>query len=229
MADNAEDPQAAEPSSEPNEAEAQEPSSEPESPASSELDAAPESPQTAGRGAARILIAEDVLPVRRMLQKILSSAGYDVDVAENGEVALSMLRMANPPFDLVVLDLVMPVLDGVRTLAQMRKEGLYDPPKVLICSSRGDRGTVQLAGKLGVCGYIRKPFKTDTVLDKVRNALESSKQSEAQASAASSDKDAAGQPEESEQAPEPSPDAPAEGDEPAKPAEGESENPEPQG
>ncbi|MFH0911568.1 MAG: response regulator transcription factor [Planctomycetota bacterium] len=128
--------------------------------------AAPPSPP------ASILVVEDSHPLRNMLQKILGHAGYDVDVAENGEMALAMLRKADPPFALMLLDLMMPIMDGIKVMAQIKKENLPSPPRVLICSSRSDVETVKLVGKLGVAGYVLKPFKTEVVLERVRKTLE---------------------------------------------------------
>ena len=112
------------------------------------------------------------MPVRRMLCKILGTQGMQCFEAADGKQALSLLGQMKPDsFALILCDLMMPVMDGASFVAEARK--LYDKamPPVLVCSSRSDREAVQVVIKLGVAGYVLKPFKTDTVINKLREIL----------------------------------------------------------
>ena len=119
----------------------------------------------------RILVVEDSPPLRRLLERTLDDAGYEVTVAENGQQALERLRTASRPFDLTLMDIMMPVMDGIKTMATVRKEKLGTIGKVVICSCRSDQETVKLVVKLGAKGYILKPFKTEAVIERVRSVL----------------------------------------------------------
>jgi len=119
----------------------------------------------------RVLVVEDSPPLRRMIEKLLHADGFEVQVAENGEVAHKKLNDSETAFDLMLLDIMMPGMDGIQLMAQLKKEEFDRIPPVVICSSRSDRETIQLVGRLGAVGYILKPFKTETVLGKVHDAL----------------------------------------------------------
>ncbi|MHC4870430.1 MAG: response regulator transcription factor [Planctomycetota bacterium] len=120
---------------------------------------------------ARVLVVEDSPPLRRMLEKILTSDGFAVDTAENGQIAIDLLTENAGQYSMMMLDIMMPVLDGIKTMATIKKDGIEGVPPVVICSCRSDKETVILANKLGVSGYILKPFKTDTVINKVREIV----------------------------------------------------------
>jgi CheY-like chemotaxis protein len=119
----------------------------------------------------RILVVEDSPPLRRMVEKLLQTSGFEVDTADNGSSAYQKIQAAEPPYALMVLDIMMPVMDGIRLMAKLQKEEVPNIPPVVICSSRSDRETVRLVSKLGAAGYILKPFKTETVVEKVRQVL----------------------------------------------------------
>ncbi len=119
----------------------------------------------------RVLVVEDSPPLRRMIEKLLHADGFEVQVAENGEAAHKKLNSSEIAFDLMLLDIMMPGMDGIQLMAQLKKEEFDRIPPVVICSSRSDRETIQLVGRLGAVGYILKPFKTETVLGKVHDAL----------------------------------------------------------
>ncbi len=122
--------------------------------------------------AERILVVEDSPPLRRMLEKILTNSGYIVDTAENGEKAIEKLSENPCGYSVMTLDIMMPVLDGIKTMAKIKKDDMKGIPPVIICSCRSDKETVVLSNKLGVSGYILKPFKTETVISKVREIIE---------------------------------------------------------
>jgi DNA-binding response OmpR family regulator len=116
-----------------------------------------------------VLVVEDSMPLRRMLGKILSTMNIETTEAANGQEALDKIREVGvSTFDLIILDLMMPVMDGAKFLAEAKNLYPDEMPAVLICSSRSDRETIGLVMRFGIEGYILKPFKTDTVMNKIR-------------------------------------------------------------
>ena len=90
--------------------------------------------------AARILIVDDDPIQRRLLEEAIKRFGYDAVTAEGGEEALALLGAARGSFDLMVLDLVMPDLDGMGVMDAMRREGLTTP--VIIQTANASLETV---------------------------------------------------------------------------------------
>ncbi len=117
----------------------------------------------------KVLVVEDSKPLRRMLVKILETQGFVATEAEHGKNALAVIKEQGPEaFDLLLVDLMMPVMDGAQFMSEARTTFGDKLPPVLVCSSRSDREAIQLVMKLGVSGYVLKPFKTETVIAKVK-------------------------------------------------------------
>jgi len=98
-----------------------------------------------------ILLVEDDEDVREMLAFTLQSRGYAVQVAKNGSAALEVLERERPC--LVILDLVMPVMNGWAVLAQMKARQLSDVPVCVISALEGQRPSEAVA-------TLSKPFET---------------------------------------------------------------------
>lgn len=107
-------------------------------------------------GSKHILIADDCPLNRNMLHVVLSSERcYEIGQAENGSQALEMMKKTRP--DLLILDILMPVLDGWDTLKQLKENDRLKNTPVLICSA-GDNSRDKIrAYELGAVGYIAKP------------------------------------------------------------------------
>jgi len=103
----------------------------------------------------RVLVIEDNADLAFGLRNNLEIEGYDVEVASDGKVGLERARRSPRP-DLVVLDLMLPGLDGLRVLKAMREEGLTMP--VLILTARGQETDKVRGLKLGADDYVTKPF-----------------------------------------------------------------------
>jgi two-component system KDP operon response regulator KdpE len=116
--------------------------------------------------AARILLVEDELPIRKFLAASLASAGYELDEAATGKDALR--RAAQQPPDLVILDLGLPDLDGQEVLTQLR-EWLSAP--VIVLSARDQEHQKITALDHGADDYLTKPFSTRELLARIRVAL----------------------------------------------------------
>jgi two-component system OmpR family response regulator len=112
----------------------------------------------------RILVVEDDADLARQMKDSLSDAGYAVDLATDGEEGHYL--GANEPYDAVVLDLGLPVMDGITVLERWRREGRTMP--VLILTAR-DRWSEKVAGfDAGADDYVAKPFHMEEVLARLR-------------------------------------------------------------
>lgn len=117
---------------------------------------------------ARILIVDDTDFDRNLLRNILVTAGYDIaGMAHGGEEGVKFYRELMP--DLAILDLIMPDLNGIETLRQIRRE--YPEAKVLMCTSVANDGMVELARKLGARGYVVKPYQTVNILKAIEKII----------------------------------------------------------
>jgi two-component system OmpR family response regulator len=115
----------------------------------------------------RVLLVEDDQDLQRLLKRALSDAGYVVDSAADGEEGHFLGD--TEPYDVVILDLGLPKMDGVRVLESWRKSGRTMP--VLILTAR-DRWSDKVAGfDAGADDYLAKPFYTEELLARVRALL----------------------------------------------------------
>jgi len=115
-----------------------------------------------------ILVVDDEASIRRTLREILEYEDYAVDEAEDGEAALEKLRKDR--FDVVLLDVKMPKVDGLEVLAAMGKEQI-DVPVVMI-SGHGTIETAVEATKLGAFDFVEKPPDLNRLLLSIRNAMD---------------------------------------------------------
>lgn len=112
----------------------------------------------------RVLVVEDDADLRRQLKSGLEDAGYAVDVAADGEEAEYL--GSSEPYDVIVLDLGLPKVDGVTVLERWREQGMEAP--VLILTAR-DRWSEKVAGfDAGADDYLTKPFHTEELLARLR-------------------------------------------------------------
>src|SRR3954470_1504587 len=115
----------------------------------------------------RVLLVEDDKDLQRLLKTALSDAGYVVDAASDGEEGHFLGD--TEPYDVVILDLGLPKMDGVRVLEQWRKAGRKMP--VLILTAR-DRWSDKVAGfDAGADDYVAKPFYAEELLARLRALL----------------------------------------------------------
>jgi len=116
----------------------------------------------------KILIVDDAAFMRMMIKDNLKKGGYtDFVEAGNGEIAISKYTETQP--DLVLLDITMPVMDGIAALREIKK--LEPKAKVVMCSAMGQEGMVVEAIKLGALDFIVKPFKPERLIQTVKNVL----------------------------------------------------------
>jgi two-component system nitrogen regulation response regulator NtrX len=115
----------------------------------------------------RVLVVDDEPGVREALTAILQDEGYAVSAVESGEDGIGALEGA--PFDVVLLDVWLPGIDGIETLHEMRERS-WDTPVVMI-SGHGTIETAVRATKLGAFDFVEKPLSLERVLLVLRNAL----------------------------------------------------------
>jgi two-component system nitrogen regulation response regulator NtrX len=115
-----------------------------------------------------VLIVDDESGIRQSLQGILEDEGYCAEVAESGEVCLKSLQQKK--FDVVLLDIWLPGLDGLETLARIRD--LENAPEVIMISGHGTIETAVRATKLGAYDFLEKPLSIDKTLILVKNAID---------------------------------------------------------
>lgn len=114
----------------------------------------------------RILVVDDKANVRRLLQEYLTEQGYAVTTAENGKVALFAARRETP--DLILLDIMMPEMDGHTFLQQYRQEA--QTPIIFLTAKLEETDKV-IGLELGADDYITKPFGMRELLARVRAVL----------------------------------------------------------
>ena len=118
-------------------------------------------------GAARVLVVEDNRDLAYGLRNSLEIAGYAVDVAADGAAGLAAARERDP--QVVVLDLMLPEIDGYQVLRTLRAEGRTMP--VLILTARGEEADKVLGFRLGADDYVTKPFGVLELLARVEALL----------------------------------------------------------
>src|ERR1700756_1607963 len=115
----------------------------------------------------RVLVVEDDPDLSRQLKQALTDAGYAVDHAADGEEAQYLGE--NEPYDVIVLDLGLPKIDGVSVLERWRREGRATP--VLILTARGGWSDKVAGFDAGADDYLTKPFHTEELLARLRALL----------------------------------------------------------
>ncbi len=114
-----------------------------------------------------ILIVEDEHAMRAVLRDNLQFEGYRVVEAENGRAAMDRVRERMP--DLIIMDIMMPVMDGIEATRIMREKGIWTP--VVFLSARGDEIDRILALEIGGDDYITKPFSIRELLARIKVIL----------------------------------------------------------
>ena len=117
---------------------------------------------------ARILLVDDEVVFANNMSKLLTRRGYQVKAVNSGDEALRALM--DNSFDVMVLDLKMPGMDGIATMHEMKKLGLFT--EVLILTGHGSIDTALEAIQLGAYDYVTKPVEIAELLSKIEAAFE---------------------------------------------------------
>jgi adenylate cyclase len=117
-----------------------------------------------------LLLVDDEPANRLLLSKRLEQDGHMVNTAENGRQALDMMQTER--FDLVLLDLLMPVMDGMATLSAIKSDPALKDTTVVMLSSDDNRETMDNCFNLGASDYLTKPVNPLELKQRVRRCLE---------------------------------------------------------
>jgi len=121
------------------------------------------------RGNGTVLLVDDEETVRAVCQQMLLKAGFEVRTAGDGRTAVEMLRQSPKGFCCIILDLNMPVLDGLEALSAIREIDPMIP--VLISSGYDEKKMDNRVETMNIAGFIPKPYSSDILLGKLRAAL----------------------------------------------------------
>ncbi|MFZ9886043.1 MAG: protein kinase domain-containing protein [Myxococcota bacterium] len=116
-----------------------------------------------------ILVVEDDPTNRRMLTVFLGKSGYQVESAEDGETALTLLGQRR--YDLVLLDVMMPGISGIEVLQEIRRTYTAQQLPVIMATALGDSADIVRALSLGANDYVTKPFEFKVLLARVQTRL----------------------------------------------------------
>ena len=114
----------------------------------------------------RVLVADDDRYLAAMARQTLESSGIAVEVASNGDEALKIADWFRP--DVIVLDTMMPVVDGIEALERLKRNTLHQNTPVLMLTALRTVGDIKRAMASGASGYLTKPFRPDDFLKRVK-------------------------------------------------------------
>ncbi len=117
----------------------------------------------------RILVIDDDPDLLVLLSKMLARIGANTQTAETGAEGLNLLKGEH--FDLLILDLMLPDIDGYDVLARIREDSAFDNMPILIMSARADPEAISKGLALGADGYLTKPYLPNTLTSRVRALL----------------------------------------------------------
>jgi DNA-binding response OmpR family regulator len=117
--------------------------------------------------AVRLLYADDEEALREMVQNHLSLEGYDVETVADGEGAIAMLN--SKKFDLVLLDIHMPNVDGLAVLKHMRARGIHS--KLIMLTGDGDPSVANECAKYGANDYLTKPYNYHELVEAIDRVM----------------------------------------------------------
>jgi len=115
----------------------------------------------------KVLIVDDSLISRRMISKLISKHNFQIDEAVNGQQALEKIRATQ--YDIVFLDLLMPDVNGLQILSDLKKENC--PTKVIVISADIQETTKQKCKELGAFAFLNKPPKEDELDDVIQKLV----------------------------------------------------------
>ncbi|MEJ5252111.1 MAG: PAS domain S-box protein [Chthonomonadetes bacterium] len=137
-----------------------------EEPASTEIEQPQGIPHASSR---RILFVDDEQNIRETVAQMLRLQGYEVDVAANGEEALQILRERREHYHLLITDLTMPEMDGIRLAQQVH--ALNPDLPVVLCSGYGAEVIEQASGLPNLAGHVQKPYRRQQLFAVIEQAL----------------------------------------------------------
>ncbi len=117
----------------------------------------------------KILIVDDEPNIVMTLEYTFKKSNYEVFIARDGQEALDILKTNYP--DVIILDIMMPMVDGFATLEQIRKDDNLQHTKVMFLSAKNKESDIEKGLALGADAYMTKPFSIKKVIEKVEELL----------------------------------------------------------
>lgn len=117
----------------------------------------------------RILVVDDELNIRRVVREYAEFEGYEVEEAENGMAAVELVK--NNDYDLIVMDVMMPKLDGFSTCKEIKK---HKTIPVIMLSARGEEYDKLFGFELGIDDYVVKPFSPKELMARIKAVIKRS-------------------------------------------------------
>ena len=117
----------------------------------------------------KILITDDSPTIVAMIKDLLESAGYSVVTASDGQEALEKAKIEKP--DLIILDLMLPKIDGYKVCAMLKFDKNYSKIPIIILTARAGESDKELGAEVHADAYVKKPFDPDTFLVKVKELI----------------------------------------------------------
>ena len=116
-----------------------------------------------------ILIVDDLMTLRQSVRVMLERRGYSVEEASDGYEALQKIAESRP--DLVLLDLMMPGMNGAEVLEHIKADARVQDTSIIVLTAVADTWQMRKYIEMGATDYLLKPFTISTLLDRVRRAL----------------------------------------------------------
>lgn len=120
----------------------------------------------------RVLVVDDTASIRFLIRTNMELAGFDVDEAVDGADCLEFLRTAEVLPDAITVDVMMPRLDGIATVAAIRADPRTRDIAIVMVTTQGHPADIQRATQAGVDAYVTKPFDPDSLITTVQDAFE---------------------------------------------------------
>ena len=117
----------------------------------------------------RILLVDDEPSIVKMVGKRLEVEGFEVLIAMDGQDGLDKARSQSP--DLIVLDLMLPKLNGYEICTMLKQDARYQKIPVVLFTAKAQEKDEKLGMECGANGYVRKPFRAQELLEKIRGLL----------------------------------------------------------
>jgi two-component system alkaline phosphatase synthesis response regulator PhoP len=118
----------------------------------------------------RILVVDDEPNILIPIQFLMQQNGYDVTVVSNGKDALEAMERCRA--DLILLDIMMPMLDGFEVCQKIREKPEWQDVKIVLVTAMGREANIEKGLSLGADAYVLKPFSNAEIVDKVNKLLE---------------------------------------------------------
>lgn len=117
----------------------------------------------------KIMVVDDIPINTRLLEKILEKANFQLSIFNNSQLALDSLAEINP--DIILLDVMMPGVDGITFLKQVRADNYFDHIRIIMVSAVSEAEEILRTGSLGANDYITKPINSKSLTLSIANQI----------------------------------------------------------